>query len=143
VVVLRFPLVPSGVNGPWHLQLLGGFAAPEVHYELITGGCSRMSPYNSSSCKAPNGRDAASVTLGKGGPLGFIPVPDADGFLNFYPLKPEIAASTLLHHERGGGGQRGTFTPLECVGPRESSKGGWPFDFGGLFIKPAEPSCLA
>jgi len=140
--VLRFPLIPSGLNGaPWSAQLWGGFTAPEVHYELSTGGCSGMSPYNRSSCKAPNGRDAGNVTLGKAGPLGFIPAPDADGFLNFYPLKPEIAASTLLFHETGGGGRRGTFTPLECVGPRESSKGSWPFDFGGLTIRAT--NCLS
>ncbi len=124
------------------MQLWGGFTAPEVHYELSTGGCSGMSPYNRSSCKAPNGRAAASVTLGNGGgPGGFIPVPDADGYLKFYPLKPEIDAPTLLYHEIGGGGRRGTFTPLECVGPRESSKRSWAFDFGGLTIRPT--SCLS
>ena len=38
--VLRFPLIPLGVNGvPWGMQLWGGFTAPEVHYELSTGGC--------------------------------------------------------------------------------------------------------
>jgi len=147
--VLRFPLIPLGVNSDaWHIQLWGGFTAPKVHYELTTGGCSGAYQADPRSfCNAPSGSDAADVVLGQGGgPGGFIPVPDSDGFLHFYPVKPEIAASTLLYHETYGGGVQGTVTPLECPVPTSGGSGGstsWSFDFGGLDIEPADPNCLA
>jgi hypothetical protein len=135
--IVRFPLTPGALDGPWHLQLMGAFMAPEVHYDLITAGCAGESDDHHMTCKAPNGRKTATVILGKRGPLGFIPAPDADGFIAFSAMKPEIAASTVLMYEEDT-----CTTPLECEGRSESAKSAWSYAFEGLAIL-SGPNCPA
>src|SRR5689334_17304092 len=86
--VLRFPLVSQyAKTPPWPGQQfwLGRFSAPEVSYEMTTGGCSGTGTVASgeATCNAPSGRKSGKASLDP---------KSEDHSLIFTPLGPEINA---------------------------------------------------
>jgi hypothetical protein len=136
--MIRFPLVLSDApSTPWPIILHSGFSAPEVTYELSTGGCSGTTVNGEEKCTAPSGRKYGKVTLGSVGPRGFTSDPHVDDYLHFYPEFPQIHAENMLTSINGTAS-----TSLECIGPHSGGSTTWNFEFDGFFVGPDGPDCV-
>lgn len=141
-VVLRFTLVPAipqviGNNKvPWTSQLVTGFSATEITYELSTPGCSGRRN-SDQTCSAPSGRQTGTIKLGSVGTLGFQAFPGAS-YVRFDPLHPKIEVMLDSRNFAANSLQ----TTYRCVSPNGGGgSGSWLFSFGGLFITPAGSDC--
>lgn len=130
--VLRFPLVSQyAKTPPWPGQQFwsGRFSAPEVSYEMSTGGCSGTTVNGEETCNAPGGRKSGKAALDSR---------SGDGYLYFRPMLPEIVAVLLSK----AGNEHDASTPLECIGAHSSGKDIWQFGLNRLFtIRPAGADC--
>lgn len=110
-------------------QFQGNFIAPDVSYEMSTGGCSGTTNNGEETCNAPAGRKTGKASLDSR---------DGDGYLHFNPLGPEIDAVLL----NKAGNEHDAHTPLECIGAHSGAKDIWQFGGGGLFsILPLVAGC--
>ncbi len=125
------PALAEVVLGAQGVEML---VAPEMRYEMSTGGCSGMTPNGEESCHAPGGRKSGTLSLGHFSSLGVFEGDASSGSIGYKPVSPEFSASIPVAKADY------VAAPIECVGPHGGGNAGtWEAGGFNFQIQPDSP----